>query len=89
MWVFKPSGLSGPLFRTEDSFLYSLCTVINVCSCKPDEAAFSKATLCSSIVIKHALATDHQQNLREEETLRKGFLSSSGVSEEHSSQFPS
>lgn len=89
IWFFKPSDLLGPLVRTEDSFPYSLCTVINVCSCKPNEAAFSKAMLRSSTVIKDTLATDHQQNLHEEETLWRGFLSSSGIPEEHGSQFPS
>jgi len=52
-------------------------------SCNANEAALSKAMVCSSTVIKDTLATDHQQKLHEEETLCRGFLSSSGTSEEH------
>ena len=69
MQFFNPSDLLGPLVGIEDSLAHSLCKGINVCSCKPNEAASSKAMLHSSPVIRDTLATDHQKNLHEEVTL--------------------
>lgn len=84
MQFLNPSDLLGPLVRIEGSFPHSLCTVINVCSCKLNETAFSKVMLHSST--EDTLATDHQKN-PQEAALQRGLLHRSGTSEEHSNQF--